>query len=87
MAEGPYADIQKYIEHLEQQTQEQAETIRNLNGTITDLRRTIANLQETLTGTSSTGRSSAHPAKKQDDFPMMKNPGTRSGQPEAMKSW
>ena len=25
MAEGPYADIQKYIEHLEQQTQEQAE--------------------------------------------------------------
>ena len=48
MAEGPYADIQKYIEHLEQQTQEQAETIRNLNGTITDLRRTIANLQETL---------------------------------------
>lgn len=85
MAEGPYADIQKYIEHLEQQTQEQAETIRNLNGTITDLRRTIANLQETLDelnrkifGTSS---------EKQDDFPMMKNPGTRSGQPEAMKSW
>ena len=28
MADGPYADIQKYIRHLEQQTQDQAETIR-----------------------------------------------------------
>ena len=48
MANGPYADIQTYIRHLEQQTQDQAETIRNLNGTIADLRQTIANLQETL---------------------------------------
>ena len=48
MADGPYADIQKYIRHLEQQTQDQAETIRSLNGTIADLRQTIANLQETL---------------------------------------
>ena len=42
MADGPYADIQKYIRHLEQQTQDQAETIRtrNISGTWSSRRRT-----------------------------------------------
>ena len=48
MANEPHLDIQKYIRYLEQQTQEQSETIRTLNETIKDLRRTVANLQETM---------------------------------------
>lgn len=84
MADGPYADIQKYIRHLEQQTQDQAETIRSLNGTIADLRQTIANLQETLdelkrklfgTSTSVRGRS-----------PGKKSPVRRSRPTESVKS-
>ena len=48
MSSGSIFDPANYIRHLEQQTRDQAETIKALNETIEELRQTVANLRETL---------------------------------------
>lgn len=48
MSSGSIIDPANYIRHLEQQTRDQAETIKALNETIEELRQTVANLRETL---------------------------------------
>ena len=48
MSSGSIFDPANYIRHLEQQTRNQAETIKALNETIEELRQTVANLRETL---------------------------------------
>ena len=48
MSSGSIFDPANYIRHLEQQTRDQAETIKVLNETIEELRQTVANLRETL---------------------------------------